>query len=289
MTPHVHSNRFLIHPTGALSTKAIKTMKTLAILFGLCGALAGSPIPDFPFIYVKGHASEEIPTSLVTIRFDLAKHSRTSAEGESALSDASKAAKQALRELGVKDKEIHATEILKRQEFGEFPQYSGKKESADTTALPPPDGPDESAASGKKEVYFTFRQEFVLKITDLKLYPALARHLMRSGDVSRYDVEFSATNRDEVVERLRKAAFADAKRAARNIAEASGETLGRIHSASEMPYSDLGQLVGESSGMELPAGASVSDEVYVVPPSVSESFSVNVLFRLKQGTTKQSE
>jgi len=98
-------------------------------------------------------------------------------------------------------------------------------------------------------------------------------------------VVFSATNRDEVIEKLRKAAFADAKRAARNIAEASGETLGRIHSASEMPYSDLGQLVGESSGMELmSAGASASDEVYVVPPTVSESFSVNVLFRLEPGT-----
>jgi hypothetical protein len=41
--------------------------------------------------------------------------------------------------------------------------------------------------------------------------------------------------------------------------------------------------------MELSAGAAVTDEVYVVPATVSESFNVNVLFRLEQGISKQSE
>ncbi|MBC7838763.1 MAG: SIMPL domain-containing protein, partial [Nitrospiraceae bacterium] len=111
---------------------------------------------------------------------------------------------------------------------------------------------------------------------------------MRSNDVTKYDVEFSATNRKEIIGRLRKAAFADARKSAEDIAKASGERLGRIHSASEMPYSDLGKLVGEDSGSVL-YSVGIPEEVYEIPPTVPESFHVNVLFRLNQETPSQSE
>ena len=265
-------------------------MKTLIILLGLSCALMGSPIPEFPFIFVEGKASEELPTTVATIRFQVAKYSRVSEQGESTLSEASKAIRKALRDLGIKDKDINASEVSKREEYGEFPQFQKKEEPFDPTQLPPLDDKDDSSPTKSKEAYFSFSQQFVIQISELKLYPDLARHLMRSGDVSRYDVEFSATNRKEVIDKLRRAAFADAKRAALEIAEASGERLGKIHSASEMPYSELSQLVGEDprSGIDY-AGSFSEDNVYEIPPTVPESFRVYVLFRLAPDKDPKSE
>lgn len=265
-------------------------MKTLIIILSLSSTLVGSPIPEFPFIYVKGQASEDVSTNLATIRFDVVKNSRVSEQGESALSEASKAIRKALRDLGIKDKDINASEVSKREEYGEFPQFQKKIEPVDPTQLPPLDGPDESDQTKSKEAYYSLRQQFIIQINELKLYPDLARHLMRSGDVSRYDVEFSATNRKEVIDKLRRAAFADAKRAALEIAEASGERLGRIHSASEMPYSELSQLVGEDPRSGIMYSASFAeDKIYEVPPTVPESFGVFVLFRLAPDKDPKSE
>ncbi len=264
-------------------------MRTLSIVLALASSLFGSPIPDFPFIYVQGDASEYVPTSLVTIKFHVLKSSRSSVEAEKALGDSSKAIKEALRGLGVENPDINASEILKRQETGEFPPTMEKEGPGTLPDLRPLDEKEESKKPKDKETFFTVEQQFVLRIKNLKLYPNLAQYLMRSNDVTRFDVEFSATNRKEIIGRLRKAAFADARQSAEDIAKASGEKLGRIHSASEMPYSALGHLVGEDSGSNSSYGAAIPNEVYEVPPTVFESFEVNVLFRLDQGTPSQSE
>ena len=265
-------------------------MKTIIILLSLSCVLVGSPIPDFPFIFVKGNAFEEVPTNLATIRFQIIKHSRLSEQGESALSEASKATRKALRDLGVKDKDINASEVSKREEFGEFPQRQKMEAPSHLPQLPPLDDQGESKPPKSKESYFSFNQHFVIYLTDLKLYPDLARHLMRSGDVSLYDVEFSATNRKEVFDKLRRAAFADAKRAALELAEASGEKLGGIHSASEIPYSELSQLIGEDPNSGVMYSSSISEhEVYEVPPTVPESFGVYVLFRLTPDNNPRGE
>lgn len=251
--------------------------------------LHGSPVPDFPFLYVKGEASESVPTSLATIRFHVSKSSRSSAECEKAFADASKVVRETLRDLGVANPEINASEIVKRQETGELPPIMEKEVPGTLPDMLPLEEKEESKKQKNKETFFTVDQLFVLKIKNLKIYPGLARYLMRSNDVTRFDVEFSATNRTEIMGRLRKAAFANARQSAEDIAKASGETLGRIHSASEMPYSALGNLVGEDSGSSMSCGAAMPMEVYEAPPTVFESFVVNVLFRLDQGTPTKSE
>lgn len=274
---------------GANQTTTNNNMKALSILLSLSCLLSGSSIPDFPFIYVRGHASENIATNLATIRFDIAKHSRISDQGETRLSEASKSIRKLLRDAGIKDKDINATEISKREEYGEFPESKRDVKIANPMELPPLDGPDNPDPTKKKEAYYSFTQQFVIQIHDLKIYPDLARQLIRSGDVSRYDVNFSATNRKDVVDRLRRSAFADAKRAAIEIADASGEKLDRIHSASEMPFSELGQLVGEedqSNGVY--AGTFSEERIYEAPPTVSEAFGIYVLFRIAKDQNPES-
>lgn len=256
------------------------------MLLCLTSCLVGSPIPDFPFIYVKGQAYENIPTNLAIIRFEVDKNSRVSEEGESALSNANKAIKKELLGLGVKEKDINATEIQKTEEYGEFPQFKNKVKSEDDSLVAPIPLEEETEPSKKKEAYFSFTQQFAIQLTDLKLYPQIARALMRSSDVSFYRVQFSATNQKAVIQKLRKEAFADAKRAAQELAEASGETLGKVHSVSEMPHSDLTDLIGQDdSGSMLSCGAPVSGPIYEVPATVTEYFDLIVLFRIEQNVT----
>ena len=261
-------------------------MKTLLMLLCLTSCLVGSPIPDFPFIYVKGQAYENIPTNLAIIRFEVDKNSRVSEEGESALSNANKAIKKELLGLGVKEKDINATEIQKTEEYGEFPQFKNKVKSEDDSLVAPIPLEEETEPSKKKEAYYSFTQQYVIQLTDLKLYSQIVRSLMRSDHVSQYRVHFSATNRKDVVQKLRKEAFADAKRAAQELADASGETLGRLHSVSEMPHSDLSDLIGgDDSDSMLYAGSAVSVPIYEVPATVTEYFDLIVLFRIEQNVT----
>jgi uncharacterized protein YggE len=265
----------------------IQQMKTFLLLLCLSNSLVASPIPDFPFIYVKGKAHENIPTNLAIIRFEVDKNHRVSEEGETALSDANKAIRKELLALGVKEKDISATEIQKSEEYGEFPQFR-KKVQSDISILPLPVPLDEEEPEQKvkKEAYYSFTQQYVIQLTDLKLYSQIVRSLMRSDHVSQYRVHFSATNRKDVVQKLRKEAFADAKRAAQELADASGETLGRLHSVSEMPHSDLSDLIGgDDSDSMLYAGSAVSVPIYEVPATVTEYFDVIALFRIEQNIT----
>jgi uncharacterized protein YggE len=170
-----------------------------------------------------------------------------------------------LLELGVAKSEIVSYEVEKHQ---------SSRERSDTK---------------ERDIFFLFSQGFRLKIKDLKLYPKLVERLIGSNEVNDFQSEFSAESRVEAIKRLRKAAFDDARQAAASIAEASGEKLGRIHSASELPYSYLERLMGEPESSSVGAMSSAQNDVYVVPPTVSESFQVYVLYRLAKDERAVSE
>ncbi len=74
-------------------------------------------------------------------------------QGEVALKDASKAVMKMLRDVGVNEQEIDASEVRKRR-------ISEKPFNVE-----------------ERQVYYAFSQEFVVKISDLKIYPTLAEKL----------------------------------------------------------------------------------------------------------------
>jgi len=238
-------------------------MKIITAILVLASIAIGSPIPDFPFLYVTGRAYEDLPTTHATIRFSIQIESKLSDEGEKRLQNASKAIMTILLEMGVAKSEIDSYEVRKLQT---------SRARAD---------------SKEQDLYFSFSQGFRLKIKDLKLYPKLVERLIGSNEVTDFQSEFSAENRVEAIKRLRKAAFEDARQAAASIAEASGEKLGRIHSASELPYSDLGRLIGEPERGIGGGAAGIQSDVYVVPPTVSEWFQIHVLYRLDHPDSEQ--
>ena len=240
-------------------------MKILALFLVIPTLLCGSPIPDFPFLYVVGQVYEEFPTKSAKITFSVQAESEKAEEGERVLKDASKLIMKMIRDTGVKDAEIDASEVRKHR-------VSEKPFNEE-----------------QRQVYYSFTQQFIVKISDLKIYPTLTEKLIGSNEVSSFDSEFFPETSPEITMRLRKAAFKDAKDNANGLAEASGEKIGRIHSASEVTYEEMGRLMGETRGGFLPSSAAGRDKVYEVPPTVPHFFQVFVLYRLAGPDNAKSE
>jgi uncharacterized protein len=232
-------------------------MKTLLLLLLATSVAIASPIPDFPFLFVGGHSSEDVPTARARVTFSIENENELSDAGEAALQAASRSLMALLKEHGVNDKDIDASKVWK---------HRVSKDPFD---------------DAKKQIYFKFSQDFEVAITDLTIYPKLAETFIGSDKVSGFNSYFYGANMREVTKRLRIEALKDARENAETLATASGTTLGPIHSVSELDHSELGELIGQETydPPNLPPGR---NEVYEVPPTVRESFYVRVLYRLAE-------
>ena len=92
-------------------------MKVLLALLILIAAplTVGSPIPDFPFLFVGGHASEDVPTARARITFNIENENEKSEIGEAELQKANIAMMTLLRESGIPEKDIDASDVRKRR------------------------------------------------------------------------------------------------------------------------------------------------------------------------------
>jgi len=236
-------------------------MKTLLLLISTVSLALSSPIPDFPFLFVAGNASEEVPTADAAITFSIKNENQQSDLGEKALQEANRSLRLLLRANGVSDKDIRVSDVRKQRV---------SKDPFD---------------AAKKQVYFEFSQDFTIEIKDLTLYPKLAELLIGSEKVSGFDSSFSGGDLANVKKRLRIAAIKDARANAQILADASEVRVAGVQSISEFDFSRIGGLIGEGSyeSPNLPPGR---NEVYKVPPTIRESFSVNMLFRLAGKETR---
>jgi uncharacterized protein len=143
-------------------------MKFIFTLFAFVSGAIASPIPDFPFLYIKGQAVEHVPTEAARIRFNITNENEDAKAGESALQEANRAIVAALKEIGIADSHVTTSDVRKRK---------ATKRNAD--------GDSEKA-------YFEFTKDFQVVVTNLKLYPVLAERFIGSNDVGQFDVSFYA-------------------------------------------------------------------------------------------------
>lgn len=233
----------------------------LLLLFTIPTLLHASPIPDFPFFYVVGHAHEDLETARATISFDIEIESENAEQGELKLKASNRSVLKILRDLGVKDVEIDTSQIKKRRV-------------------------SETSDEEERQVYFRFTQEFSVDVYDLKKYPKLAEKLISSSNVSSFDSSFYAKNGPDVVMRLRKTACKNAKANAIAIAEANDVKLGMIHSASEVPYEKLYSLIGGQPWGGSSYCVSPSNPIYEVPATVRRHFQIYAIYRIDETDKK---
>jgi uncharacterized protein YggE len=100
-------------------------MKIITAILVLASIAIGSPIPDFPFLYVTGSAYENLPTTHATIRFSIQIEAKLSDDGEKRLQTSSKAIMSILLELGVAKSEIVSYEVEKHQSSRERSDTNG--------------------------------------------------------------------------------------------------------------------------------------------------------------------
>ena len=193
----------------------MKSTIPFLLAFVLAASTKASPIPDFPFIYVVGEATEDVPTGYAHLFFKISTSSTDAERGEEELRKISAKVMTLLKEMGVKDDEIDASDIGKTQ-------YRGRKND--------PFGAPDVGADPEMEDKIQITQEFQITIEDLKLYPDLVGKLIAHGDVERFSSSFSIADTDAVMRRLRTKAIKDARVQAGEIADAAGVELGALPS-----------------------------------------------------------
>jgi uncharacterized protein len=236
-------------------------MKVLFTLFAFASAAIASPIPDFPFLYIKGQAVEHVPTKSARITFDITNENEDAKAGEVALQEANRAVVAALKEIGIADSAVDTSDVIKR-----------KVDKRDTNGE-------------SQKAYFEFTKNFQVTVDNLELYPVLAERFIGSNDVGNFDVRFYAGDLREVDKRLRIAAVKDANEQAEVLASAAGVELDGIHSVSDCDVGELSSLMGYEEGISLasPVGR---DAVYKVPQTVPHFFGIRILYRLSTNNNK---
>lgn len=239
-------------------------MKVILTLIAVVSGAIASPIPDFPFLYIRGQATEHVPTKWARISFNISNENEDAKAGEAALQKANLAIVAALKEIGIADSDVITSDVRKRK---------ATKRDAD---------------EGSEKSYFEFTKDFQVSVANLELYPLIAERFIGSNDVGQFDVSFYGGDLTEVDKRLRIAAVKDAREQAETLASATGVELGGIHSVSDCDVGELYKLIGYDDSRMVHSMAD-RNVVYEVPPTVPQWFEVRILYRLRTHNHKAEQ
>jgi uncharacterized protein YggE len=129
-----------------------------------------------------------------------------------------------------------------------------------------------------KTYNYSANQAISIKVTDIKTYEPLMNALLESG-INRIDgVQFSASNRDDLLSQARKNAVKNAKMKAEEYAGALGQKIGKAISISEFSQHNTPGTVMYRSAMSM--DSEMSGGQTLAPGEMDIAVTVNVRFLL---------
>ena len=233
----------------------------------VAGVASASPVPDYPFIYAEGGATRELPPDIATLN---ASVSVRNASSEGAVAGVQAAAAKVLALLaksGVRDADINAAQMAKSQQM----RYD------EATHRSVPDGYEAS-------------RSFVITVRDLTRYPALLTALLAMPGVNGGGGNFDRSDRAKVSSDLVAEAAEAARRNGELMASGLQRKVGAARAIARIPFAQIpGRFgfgggavpVGTPAPMVMMRAAAAPEDASLVPPSVTLSESVNVLFELQ--------
>lgn len=238
-------------------------MKRIMLMLGLGGMLhvAASPVPDFPFITVRGSAEVEVPPDEATISFSVLVHGAESGAAADAVNDTLKKLVEGITGLGV-DKGAVTADDLEREAV--------RQKDENRTEL--------------KIVGYDVSRDVKVKISEIAHYNGVVSLIMKAENVTGVTSYFDTRRRDEIEAELMGKACADAKRKALLMSKGVGTELGEVFAISDLDFDGLATGFGFGSYLAdgllggLPPGS--GDVPVFVPAKIEIDLSVQVLYRL---------
>lgn len=183
----------------------------------------GSGLPTTPYVYVQGFAEEKIAPDTVTVAFSVNATDQDQGRAKAAVSEKSAAVFKLLQQLAIKDDSIAAHEISVQENY----EYN----------------------SGKRVFNgYTVARSFTARLTDFALYPKLIDGLVALRVDSLQGAQPSYSKATEAATRLKKAALAQARQQAEDLAAGMNARITGVFAASPIAFGEIPQAIFGGTG-----------------------------------------
>jgi len=234
-------------------------------LLALTTPVISSPLPDFPFTSVHGSASKKVAPDEATIEFEVLCYDPSSEVAVSSVNQILAKLVKDLLKLGVKEKDLVASDLSKQavQERGQnYKQL--------------------------KILGYNVSREVKVSLSEIKLYTTVMSKIMDTDQITKVSTVFDISKRDEIESALLSSACLEAKKKAELLSKGVGTQLGDVFAISSQNFANLSHRYGFGYSSEhysqdlLPTiGGENNREVSIfVPAQIEIVASVNILYRL---------
>ena len=235
----------------------------------VCMHQAGaSPLPDYPFVYVRGTAISDLPPDVANVTFKVNSANASAAAAEEVVSRRSAEILVFLTKQDISVRDVAAHEITKEVRTTNF---SNKVAPA--------------------ILGYELSRAFNIRIRRLSTWPEISGYLTRLSNVGDLEVSFDRTDKEKLQGDLVAKAAANARDNADRLATAFGKHLGTVVAISATgDFGRLGDPFGFEGAGELLPPPPVEDIVVTaqrmtkalsVPATIRLSASVNSIFKLE--------
>jgi uncharacterized protein YggE len=220
-------------------------------------AAVSKELPEFPFVYVGGHAEKEVPPDTATLTFTV--------EVQDAKPDA------ALETVYKRGQELIA--LFKKMEIpkNDFETYNIDKQYR-------------RESTDQKIVGYEVTQEFKVRLHGLTHYIPLFESLLEMKNVVNINADFDVEKRKGIEAELIAEACADAKANAEHIAKGMEAKLGAVFAVSERGFNDLGfggEVFDRVFHKAMMKDGGGSSQIIFAPSAVTIRKSVNAIYKLE--------
>ncbi len=228
---------------------------TLVITFA--AASQASPLPDFPFVFARGHARLDVAPDIGTLTFKVYARHADLTKATAVVQDRSEQLLTSLSERKIAQRDIVAYEISKdvvREREKEEPKIVG----------------------------YEVTRRFSVTLRDLKNCEPLVKALLAMENVIDVSATFDRTDRKKIEAELIAKAGQNAREEAEHMARGLGAQLGPVFAISDRGFADLAEVIGmRDFNRFLPLYRGGESQVLFVPATISLQKDVTAIFKLK--------
>jgi uncharacterized protein YggE len=200
-------------------------MKKLLLILLLAGAASAfaDGLPTTPYLYVQGFAEERLAPDTLTLSFSVNATDKDQVAAKATVSGKSAAVFALFKKLAIADDAVAAHEISVNENY-EYP--SGKR-----------------VFNG-----YTVTRNFTVRLTDFATYPKLVDDLIALRIDSLSGAQPSLSKAAEIATRLKKAALAQARQQADDLAAGMNAKITGVFAASPIAFGEIPQAIFGGSG-----------------------------------------
>jgi hypothetical protein len=220
-----------------------------------------SPLPEFPFVYVRGEAARSLAPDKALITFDITSYHTNAADAYRQQAESADQALAFTQQLGVPADAITAQAIEKR---------SVRREDEKDNEL--------------EIIGYETERTVKIEVSDLALFPKLIEFLYTQPRIEEISVVFGRKDETAILKGLTEDACANAKENAERLTTGFQKRVKRVRAISESGFSGLGQPFGlyeDGSGFAAYRMTSERQDFRVIPSTISFRKTVYAIFEIK--------